>query len=67
MRIVCWQTILMKYHTLFLSKIRKDVAKFVVFGALKVKNEEGKLSLEFMPWKLSENPGFPWIPMDCQE
>ena len=30
MRIVCWQTLLMKYHTLFLSKIRKDVAKFVV-------------------------------------
>ena len=30
MRIVCWQTILMKYHTLFFSKIRKDVAKFVV-------------------------------------
>ena len=24
------QTILMKYHTLFLSKIGKDVAKFVV-------------------------------------
>ena len=30
MRIVCWQTILMKYHTLFFSKIRKDVSKFVV-------------------------------------
>ena len=30
MRIVCLQTILMKYHSLFLSKIRKDVAKFVV-------------------------------------
>ena len=30
MRIVCWQTILMKYHTLFFSKIRKDVTKFVV-------------------------------------
>ena len=30
MRIVCWQTILMKYHTLFLLRIRKDVAKFVV-------------------------------------
>ena len=25
-RNVCWQTILMKYHSLFLSKIRKDVA-----------------------------------------
>ena len=30
MKIVCWQTISMKYHSLFLSKIRKDVAKFVV-------------------------------------
>ena len=30
MRIVCWQTILMKYHTLFFSKIGEDVAKFVV-------------------------------------
>ena len=29
MRIVCWQTILMKNHTLFLSQIRKDVTKFV--------------------------------------
>ena len=40
MRIVCWQTILLKYHTLFLSKIRKDVAKFVaccsLIGALRV-------------------------------
>ena len=25
-----WQTILMKYHTLFLSNTRKDVAKFIV-------------------------------------
>ena len=30
MRIVCWQTVLMKYHTLFFAKIRKDVEKFVV-------------------------------------
>ena len=30
MRIDCWQTILMKYFTLFFLKIRKDVAKFVV-------------------------------------
>ena len=30
MRIVCQQTILMKYHTLIFSKIGKDVAKFVV-------------------------------------
>ena len=26
----CWQAILMTYHTLFFSKIRKDVPKFVV-------------------------------------
>ena len=26
MRIVCWQTILMNYRTLFLTKTRKDVA-----------------------------------------
>ena len=33
MRIVCWQWILMKYHTLFFSKIGKDVSKFVIcFG-----------------------------------
>ena len=30
MRIVCWQTILMKYHALFLLKTRKDVLNFVV-------------------------------------
>ena len=42
MRIVCWQTILMKYHTLFFSKIGKDGAKFVIcsslIGALRVKH-----------------------------
>ena len=38
MRIVCWQTILTKDHTLFLSKIRKDVAKIVVIGTLRVKH-----------------------------
>ena len=41
MRIVCSQTILMKYHTLFLSKTRKDVANLssaaVVIGAFRVK------------------------------
>ena len=44
MRIVCWQTILMKYHTLFFSKIRKDVQNLssaaVVIGALRVKNKQ---------------------------
>ena len=42
MRIVCWQTILMNLHTLFFSKIRKDVGKLsstaVVIGALRVKS-----------------------------
>ena len=40
MRIVCWQTILMKYHTLFFSKNRKYVANLssaaVVIGVLRV-------------------------------
>ena len=40
MRIVCWQTILIKYHSLFLSKIGKDFANLssaaVVIGALRV-------------------------------
>ena len=40
-RIVCWQTILMKYHTLFLSKIGTGVKNVspdaVVIGALSVK------------------------------
>ena len=30
MRIVCWQSILMKFHSLFILKISKDVTKFVV-------------------------------------
>ena len=30
MRIVCWQTILIKYYTYLFSKIGEDVAKFVV-------------------------------------
>ena len=30
MRIVCWQTIFIKYHSLFNSKVRKDVTKFVL-------------------------------------
>ena len=40
MRIVCWQLILMKYHTLFFSKFGKDVEKIVV--CCKVKRVEGK-------------------------
>ena len=41
MRIVCWQTILIKHHTLFFSKTRKDVTNLssaaVVISALSVK------------------------------
>ena len=48
MRIVCWQTILMEYHTLFFLKIRKDVenlsAAAVVIGTLRVKLENLCLS-----------------------
>ena len=34
MRIVCWQTILMKHHTLFCSKIGIDITKIVVSAAV---------------------------------
>ena len=41
MRIVCWQTILMKYHTLFFRKFGKMVKNLlsaaVMIGALRVK------------------------------
>ena len=37
MRIVCWQTILMKYQSLFHLKIREDVAKCVMIGTLRFK------------------------------
>ena len=41
MRIVCWQTILMKYHALFFRKSRKMLQNLssaaVVIGALRVK------------------------------
>ena len=30
MRIVCWQTILMKYYTLFVSKIKNGVAEIAI-------------------------------------
>ena len=36
MRIVCWQRIFMKYHTLFLSKTWKDITKFDVNSDLRV-------------------------------
>ena len=40
MRIVCWQTILMKYHTLFISKLgmmsQNLLSAAVVNGALRV-------------------------------
>ena len=41
MRIVCWQTILMKYNTLFFRKVRKMSQNLssaaVVIGALRIK------------------------------
>ena len=41
MRIFCWQTFLTKYHSLFFSKIKKDVQNLssaaVMIGALRVK------------------------------
>ena len=40
MRIVCWQTILMKYHSYFCSKIKKKSQNLsscaVMIGALRV-------------------------------
>ena len=42
MTIVCWQTILMKYHALFFQKLGKIsqnvLSAAVVIGALRVKN-----------------------------
>ena len=37
MRIVCWQTIHMKYHSLFFRKLRKMLPAAVVIDALRVK------------------------------
>ena len=40
MKNVCWQKVLMKYYTLFLSKTRKDVANLssaaLIIGAFRV-------------------------------
>ena len=42
MRIICWQIILMKYHTLFFFKLGKMsqnlLSAAVLIGALRVKN-----------------------------
>ena len=44
MRIVCWQTILMKYHTLFFQKLGKILQNLssaaVVIGTLRVNFEK---------------------------
>ena len=44
MRIVCWQTILMKYHTLFFQKLGKISQNLlfaaVVIGALRVNHKQ---------------------------
>ena len=49
MRIVCWQTIPMKYHALFLSKIGKISQNLssaaVVIGALRIKDKNKNLTL----------------------
>ena len=43
MRIVCWQTVLMKYHTLFFRKFGKMLKNLssaaVEIGALRVKSD----------------------------
>ena len=45
MRIICWQTILMKYNALFFRKLRKMSQNLssaaVVIGALMVKRPAG--------------------------
>ena len=49
MRILCWQTILMKYHALFFGKIWKISENLssaaVVIGALRVKNLSSPLCI----------------------
>ena len=51
MRIVCWQTILMKYHTKFFSKIKKMMKNLssaaVVIGTLRVKLDSTRWSYNF--------------------
>ena len=47
MRIVCWQTILMKYHTLFffgkLEKMLQNLSSAAdVIGTLRIKKPSGK-------------------------
>ena len=52
MKIVCWQTILMKYHTLFFRKLRNISQNLssaaVVIGALKVKSAYQKIIFLFL-------------------
>ena len=47
MRIVCWQTILMNYHTLFFRNLgymlKKMSSAAVVIGPLRVKRVEEKI------------------------
>ena len=53
MRILCWQTILMEYHTLFFRKLRKMLQNLssaaVVIGALRVNGDCGPNSLRILP------------------
>ena len=59
MKIVCWQTILMKYHTLFFRKLRKIMqilsSAAVVIGALRVKQVFSKYFYNII--SLSQNTG----------
>ena len=57
MRIVCWQMILMKYLTLLLLKIRKDVLNFVFcsshdwrFKGLSINKGADKTSMMELIW-----------------
>ena len=54
MRIVCWQTILMKYHTLFFRKLRKMShnlpATAVVIGASRAKQKVVSIPKHFACW-----------------
>ena len=66
MKIVCWQTILMKYHTLFFWKFGKMSQNLssaaVVIGALRVKNKQliiainNSITLYFIYHKYSAVP-----------
>ena len=55
MRIVCWQTFLMKYHTLFFRKFGKMSQNLssaaVAIGALRVKESNKNTQISYMNFK----------------